>query len=69
MRSFKAKGDAWLDAIQPWNDLIVHELGHHYGKAHDKDYRDGLTLMAAQLLRAALEDPKSFLKPHVCRPF
>lgn len=41
-------------------DLIIHELGHHYGMHTEKAYHDGLTMLGSRLTMIALLAPEFF---------
>ena len=58
-------GHGWfsekLDNIVEINQLIIHELGHHYSGDHlSSDYHDGLCVLGAKLTQLALSDPSLF---------
>ena len=41
-------------------DLILHELGHHYGMHTEKEYHKAITKMGAELVDIALKEPTFF---------
>jgi hypothetical protein len=58
-------GHGWfsekLDNIAEINQLIIHELGHHYSGDHlSSDYHDGLCVLGAKLTQLALSEPSLF---------
>jgi hypothetical protein len=43
------------------NDLLIHELGHHWSGDHlSDDYHRALTRLGAKMVRLALEHPELF---------
>lgn len=56
-------GHAWFEAGIgiPVNQLLIHELGHHYAMDHlSAAYHSALCTLGARLARAALEQPELF---------
>ena len=56
------------DAIEPIDDLLIHELGHQEGQEHDLGYRSAITKLAAKFKRMAIEHPELLTKEYVCAP-
>lgn len=65
---------AWFDLtnsdrLENINELVIHELGHHYSGDHlSSDYHDGLTRLGAKLTRLALTQPALFNPIHPNHP-
>jgi hypothetical protein len=56
-------GHAWFAAgiADPVNELLIHELGHHFSGDHlSSAYHDALCRLGAKLARAAIEHPELF---------
>jgi|SRR5271166_119705 len=61
----KVLGNDWFAGpLEPINDLLIHELGHHYESNHlSAEYYKALTLLGAKLVTLALEQPTLFERP------
>ncbi len=57
----------FYDAVEPIDDLLIHELGHQKGKEHDLEYRSAITTLAAKFKRLAMEHPELLRKEYVRR--
>lgn len=58
-------GRKWFEngVTEDVDDLILHEMGHHYESSHlSEEYYRALTKLGAKLKAAALADPKWFKK-------
>lgn len=55
-------GHKWFSGpLTAINDLLIHELGHHFSPDHlSSRYHDALTLLGARLADLALAEPKLF---------
>lgn len=55
-------GHRWFAGpLREINDLLIHELGHHYCSNHlSSDYYDALTKLGAKLVELALAKPEMF---------
>lgn len=55
-------GHKWFEGpIERINELLIHELGHHFEANHlSQGYHDALTRLGARLASLALEDPELF---------
>lgn len=62
-------GHAWFEGpLQPINDLLLHEFGHHYASDHlSQDYHKALTALGARLAGLALEQPGLFVLDRTAR--
>lgn len=48
------------------NELIIHELGHHYSSDHrSEDYWEGLCLIGARMVNLALANPSFFQRGNI----
>lgn len=55
-------GHKWFAGpLERINDLLLHELGHHFGSSHlSAEYHDALTSLGAKLTGLALSQPEVF---------
>lgn len=59
----RSLGKAWFKKVsrEKLDDLIIHELGHHYCGDHlSSEYYKALTRIGSKFITAALEDPELF---------
>lgn len=60
--------EQWQTELEPVLDLLLHELGHHFGESHlSQEYHRGITRLAAKLAVLVRDEP-AILGSNAVRP-